>query len=123
MLVTTSYNQLLEAQTAIKNLNESNPTIFNKFLKVIKLTRQMQFGYQYMGTLIMDEDPSISMPKSQDDYVLSVYQKEIEALKADRNFYDLKKLLSNYKLVSYKNISKLVLGENPKMLVGPIVIR
>jgi hypothetical protein len=83
----------------------------------------MQFGYQYMGTLIMDEDPSNSMPKSQDDYVLTVYQKEIEALKADRHFYDLKELLNQYKLVSYKNISRLVLGENPKVLVGPIVIR
>jgi hypothetical protein len=123
MLVTTSYNELLNAQTAIKSLYDSNPTILNKFLKVIKLTRQMQYGYQYMGKLIMDEDPSYSMPTSQDDYVLSVYQKEIEKLKADRHFYDLKELLSKYKLVSYKNISRLALGENPKMLVGPIVIR
>ncbi|WP_047986489.1 hypothetical protein [Ornithinibacillus californiensis] len=123
MLVTTSYNELLDVQTAIKNLNDSNPTIFNKFLKVIKLTRQMQYGYQYMGTLIMDEESDKSMPTSQDDYVLSVYQTEIEKLKADCHFYDLQELLSKYKLVSYKNISRLVLGENPKMLVGPIVIR
>jgi hypothetical protein len=75
-----------------------------------------------MGSLIMDEDPSKFQPNAQDDYVLSVYQREIEKLKTDNRFFDLKHLLKTYKPVSYVNISKLALGENPRALVGPTVI-
>jgi hypothetical protein len=123
MLIASSYNQLKNAQTAIESLHEIKPSIYSKFLNVIKLTRQMQYGYQYMGSLVMDEDPSDFVPNFQNDYVLSVYKREIEKLKADNKFPDLKELLNTYKHVSYENISKLALGENPKALVGPILVR
>lgn len=123
MLIASSYDQLKNVQTAIESLHEIKPSIYSKFLNVIKLTRQMQFGYQYMGSLVMDEDPSDFVPNSQNDYVLSVYKREIEELKADNKFPDLKELLNTYKHVSYQNISKLALGENPKALVGPMLVR
>ena len=123
MLTTSSYNELKNAQIAIEELNAKKPSIFRKFINIIKLTRQLQFGYQYMGSLIMDEDPDKFNPMSQDDYILSVYYREIENLKTDKKFLDLKKLLKTYKQLSYANISKLALGENPVELVGPTLVR
>lgn len=123
MVLSSSYNELKNAQIAIENFIATKPSIYQKFLNIIKLTRQFQYGYQYMGSLIMEEDDSKFRPSSQDEYVLSVYQTEIEKLKKDHKFFDLKELLNNYKKISYVNISKLVLGENPQALVGPVVIR
>lgn len=123
MIVTSSFNELKDTQMAIENLNATKPSIYRKFLNIIKLTRQFQYGYQYMGSLIMDEDSSKFHPMSQDDYVLSVYHREIDKLKTDNKFFDLKQFLKTYKQVSYANISKLALGESPKALVGPTVIR
>ncbi|MFF2447163.1 hypothetical protein ACFVSW_08660 [Neobacillus sp. NPDC058068] len=123
MLTTSSYNQLKSAQIAIGKLNSTKPSIYRKFINIIKLTRQLQFGYQYMGSLIMDEDPGKFNPRSQDDYVLSVYYREIENLKTDIKFLELKQLLKTYKQISYANISKLALGENPEALVGPTLVR
>ncbi|NRD77355.1 hypothetical protein HPT25_07560 [Bacillus sp. BRMEA1] len=122
MLVSSGFDELKEAQMAIANLNKTKPSIFQGFLNIIHLTRQMQFGYQYMGALLMDEDPSEFLPNVQDDYVLSIYHHEIDKLKADQRFPELKQLLSTYKPLSYANISKLALGDNPKELTGPTVI-
>jgi hypothetical protein len=123
MIIASSYDELKSVQNAIENLNATRPLIYQKFINIVKLTRQFQYGYQYMGTLLMDEDSSKFHPLSQDDYVLSVYHMEVEKLKTDHKFKDLKQVLKMYKQVSYAKISKLALGENPKALVGPTIIR
>ncbi|GGB46459.1 hypothetical protein F3157_10785 [Virgibacillus dakarensis] len=123
MLVTPSISDLLSAQQAIESFKRTKPMLYRRFMNVIHLTRQLQYGYQYMGCLIMNEDPSRFRPMSQDDYVLAVYQQEIEKLKEDRNAQDLKQLLDSYRQIGYPAICKLILGTNPKILVGPVVIR
>ena len=123
MLVAPCLNELVTTKKAIEKLNETKPTLFRKFMNIIQLTRQLQFGYQFMGTLLMDEDPSGYYPSFKDDYVLSVYKREIENLKKDTRFQDLQQLLASYKKISYSNICKLALGINPKVLVGPTLIR
>ncbi|MDR9796844.1 hypothetical protein Q4O60_10270 [Aeribacillus pallidus] len=122
MIIDSSYNELKNAQTAIENLKATTPTIYRKFLNIVHLTRQLQYGYQYMGSLLMDEDPDRFQPKFQDDYVLSIYHQEIEKLKKDKRFPELKQLLQSYKHISYTNISKLALGEKPAALIGPAVV-
>ncbi|MGC4378378.1 hypothetical protein WD019_15855 [Fictibacillus sp. Mic-4] len=122
MLIASSYDELKNAQLAIEKLNATKPSIHKKFLNVIRLTRQLQFGYQFMGSLLMDEEPGKFQPRCQDDYVLSIYRQEIEKLKTDERFSELKQLLDSYKQISYANISKLALGEEPAALVGPTVI-
>lgn len=123
MIIASSYDELIDVQIAIDNLNTTKPSIYQKFINLVKLTRQFQYGYQYMGTLLMDEDSSEFHPISQNDYVLSVYHAEVEKLKRDNKFIELKQVLKMYKQVSYAKISKLALGENPKALVGPTIIR
>ena len=122
MVTASNYTQLKNAQIAIEKLQVTKPSIYKKFINIVKLTRQLHCGYQYMGSVIMDEDPSDFYPGSMDDYVLSVYQQEIEKLKTDDKFLELKHLLNKYKQISYANISKLALGENPQALVGPTLI-
>jgi len=122
MLVSANYEDLLDAKMAIENLSETKPSIYHMFLNIIELTRQLNFGYQYMGALLMEEDPSEFKPVGQDDYVFSVYQEEIEKLKRDEKFSELKQLLKEYQQVSYANISKLALGKPPRELAGPTVI-
>ncbi|MCM3567056.1 hypothetical protein [Neobacillus mesonae] len=122
MLVSSGYEELKDAQMAIANLNAEEPTIYQKFLNVIHLTHQLQYGFQYMGALLMDEDPSKYVPEFQNEYVLSIYQQEIDKLKTDKRFPELKHLLNSYKQISYANISKLALGEKPRELVGPKII-
>lgn len=72
MLVTSSFSDLMKAKGEIEELKTSMPTVYNKFLHVIHLTRQMHFKFQYMGCLIVDEEPSEFLPNVQDDYVLSL---------------------------------------------------
>ncbi|MEH7374484.1 MULTISPECIES: hypothetical protein [Bacillaceae] len=122
MLVSANYNELKDAKIAIVNLSATKPSIYDKLLNIIELTRQLNYGYEYMGSLLMDEDSSQFKPIAKDDYVLSVYHREIEKLKKDPKFFELKQLLKEYRQVSYANISKLVLGKNPRELVGPTVI-
>ncbi|MGY0693903.1 hypothetical protein ACW2QC_14130 [Virgibacillus sp. FSP13] len=123
MLATSSINELLCAQREIENFKMAKPALFQKFMNAIHLTRQLQYGFQYLGCLILDENPSEFRPDAQDDYVLSVYQQEIEKLKEDSKAHDLKQLLSTYQQIGYGKICKLALGINPKVLVGPAVVR
>lgn len=123
MVISTNLFELKHAQEAMEELQATKPSIFQKFMNIIQLTRQFQYGYQFMGSLIMDEDPIKYHPMSQDDYVLSVYLGEIEKLKKADQFAELKQLLRQYQNLSYFIISKLALGESPKALVGPTVVR
>lgn len=123
MIAEPCYQELIHAKRAIDYLHSTKPALYNKFFNLIQLTRQLQYGYQYMGALIMDEESTKCCPTAQDDYVLSIYLKEIEKVKADNKFEELKSVLASYKKITYTNISKLVLGDNPSSLVGPIVVR
>lgn len=123
MLVNSSIHELLDAQQSIEAFRKNEPIIYKKVMHMIYLTRQLQFGYQYMGCLLMDENPDKFQPVIQDEYILSVYQQEIEKLKQDKMVHDLKQLLSSYKQISYYVMCQLMLGTNPKLLVGPTVVR
>ncbi|MDY0394382.1 hypothetical protein RWE15_07855 [Virgibacillus halophilus] len=70
----------------------------------------------------MEEDAARFEPSHQNAYVLSVYQQEIDKLKKDQSAEDIRGLLSSYKKLGYANISRLALGTNPRILVGPVVV-
>src|SRR5699024_12857850 len=99
------------------------PALNKKYDNINQLTYQIQFKFQYIGSLIMDEYPTKHCPKVQDDYVLNVYQTEIKKLKADDEVLNLKQLLAEYKQLGYAKLSDLVMGKNPEILVGPAVVR
>jgi len=123
MIMTSSFNELMQAKHAIEELKTEKPVVYKKFAHIIHLTYQLQFKFQYMGSLIMDEDSTKHCPKVQDDYVLNVYQTEIKKLKADDEVLNLKQLLAEYRQIGYAKLSDLVMGKNPEVLVGPAVVR
>lgn len=122
MLITASINELVSAQKAINDLKTEKPEVYTNFTNIVLLTRQLQFKYQYMGCLIMDEEAESYCPSQKTDYVVNVYHQEIEKLKAQTKIAEVKELLSEYKQIGYSNLCKLVIGENPRLLVGPQVV-
>ncbi|MCM3759914.1 hypothetical protein M3212_03825 [Alkalihalobacillus oceani] len=124
MLTVSSYQEVHTAKEAIERFRQAKPGLFQKFLNVIHLTRQLQYGYQYMGALIMEENAAEQFqPQAQADYVLAVYKREIEQLKADSKIQELKQFLAANRQVSYAHLSKLALGIEPEGLIGPIWVR
>ncbi|MBP2078346.1 hypothetical protein [Oceanobacillus polygoni] len=122
MVITTNLNELVSAKEAIDELGHTKPELFQRFINVIQLTRQLQFNYQYLGCLIMDENPDKCTPTIRNTYVFSVFEQEIDKLKADTKIIELQDFLASYKQIGYANLCKLVIGENPRFLVGPQVV-
>ncbi|UOQ49746.1 hypothetical protein MUN88_06610 [Gracilibacillus caseinilyticus] len=122
MIVTSSFQDLHVVKTDLAKLQGDYPNQFTKFINAIKLTRQLQYGFQYMGCLIMGEDAHRFLPQAQTSYVLSIYEREMEKLKKDVDFSEVRQLLWNHKQISYDNICKLALGNKPEFLVGPVLV-
>ncbi|PLT33427.1 hypothetical protein [Bacillus sp. V5-8f] len=123
MITITSHDELKETKQAIDNLKNSYPGLFEKLVDVVNLTRALQFKYQYMGCLIMDEDPSHCAPNFVQGSVLRLYKKEVQKLKEDMDASVLKETLNNFRETGYANISLLILGMTPESLVGASIIQ
>src|SRR5699024_1101258 len=101
MIMTSRFNEVMQAKHAIDESKTEKPVVYKKYANISHLTYQLQFKFQYMGSLSMDEDSTKHCPKVQDDYVLNVYQPEIKKLKADDEVLNLKQLLAEYKQLGY----------------------
>ncbi|SFL53333.1 hypothetical protein SAMN04487943_10297 [Gracilibacillus orientalis] len=123
MLISANKKNLQDVQYAIQDLKAEDPAQFVQFKNVISLTRQLQYSFQYLGCLIMDEDASEFSPEVQNSYVLSIYQQEIDKLKKEYCLDKVQQLLATYQEVSYHHICKLILGKEMEMLIGPMVVR
>jgi hypothetical protein len=122
MITLCSQNELREAQNAIKNLEQSYPELFEKLLDVINLTRAMQLTYQYMGCLIMNEDPGNSHPQFIYRSVIRLYKKEIQKLTEDKDIEVLRDTFNAFKNAGYARMSQLALGKSPESLAGSSAI-
>ncbi|RFU60443.1 hypothetical protein [Peribacillus glennii] len=123
MITLTSHNELKETKNAIENLKTSYPVLFEKLVDVVNLTRALQFKYQYMGCLIMDEDPNYYAPNFVQGSVLRLYKKEVQKLKEDLDSPVLKQTFHDFRDTGYANISLLILGMAPEALVGANIIQ
>ncbi|WP_299094081.1 hypothetical protein [uncultured Metabacillus sp.] len=123
MMLVTSQAELTSTNDALQTLKKDFPTLFQKLMHVVNLTRALQFNYQYMGCLIMDEDAEHYTPSFVYGSVLRLYKKEVQKLRDDENFDRINKFLSHYKKIGYAKISLLILGHSPETLVGPSSIK
>ncbi|RLQ94051.1 hypothetical protein [Falsibacillus albus] len=123
MLALSSRDQLQEAHDSLQALKGSEPELFGHFLHVVNLTRQLQFKYQYMGSLIANENPLRFHPKNVEDSVMALYHAEIEKLKAADANHTLRGLLKDHAEGGYAKISLLILGNPPESLVGFSIIK
>lgn len=117
MIAISNLEDLHSIKEALERINKYQPNLFEKWLHVINLTRQLQFRYHYMGCLLTNEDPGRFVPKCAPS-VLSLYKSEIAKLKEDKEAETLLQLLHDYSKVGYSQISLLTLNQNPESLVG-----
>lgn len=118
-----SIDELTAAKDSLEKLRKNYPQLFEKFLHMIHLTRALQFKYQYMGCLFMDEDPEEFAPVSVPESVLNLYHSELQKLKDDPNSGELKEIFSKFSNHDYGRICLLLLGSRLESLVGPAVVR
>ena len=108
---------------ALENFKIEYPILFKKLLHIVNLTRAFQFKYQYMGCLIMDQDPANYSPNFVHGSVLRLYINELHILKDDQDSQVLIHTFAGIRNVGYAKISHLVLGSTPDSLVGSSSIK
>lgn len=123
MVTLSSVDELQTAEKEVENIKNSYPELFKKILHVVGLTRAFQFKYQYMGCLIMDENPNDYAPEFVMPSVISLYKAEIQKLKDDPSIQILRKTFANYESIGYAKVSMLVLGQSPESLIGASYIK
>ncbi|WHY57400.1 hypothetical protein [Peribacillus simplex] len=123
MITLSSVDELQATEAALEKIKYSYPELFNKLLHVVALTRALQFKYQFMGTLIMDENPNENTPEFVMPSVIGLYIEEVQKLKDDPNIQVLLQTFSQIKNIGYAKISMLVLGKSPESLLGASYIK
>lgn len=123
MITLSSIDELKATKEAIEKLKKDYPNLFEKLLEIVNLTRAFQFKYQYMGCLIMNEDPGQNAPNFVYGSVLRLYKKELQKLKDAQDSEVLKQIFSEFRNTGYAKISLLILGMKPESLVGSSSIR
>ncbi|MFF2501208.1 hypothetical protein [Peribacillus sp. NPDC058075] len=123
MITLSSVDELMATEAALEKIKYSYPELFDKLLHVVALTRALQFKYQFMGTLLMDENPNEYTPEFVMPSVIGLYIEEVQKLKDDPNIQALLQTLSQNKNIGYAKISMLVLGKSPESLLGASSIK
>ncbi|MCQ6267571.1 hypothetical protein M1K46_18205 [Fictibacillus sp. WQ 8-8] len=122
MITLCSHSELKEAKESLENLERTYPSLYEKWVHIINLTRALQFKYQYMGCLIMNEDCRRYSPEFVQGSVIRLYKSEIEKLLSDKDIEALRKTISSCPNAGYAKISLLALGRTPESLVGTSAI-
>jgi hypothetical protein len=123
MITLSNVDELQASETALEKIKYSYPELFNKLLHVVALTRALQFKYQFMGTLIMDENHNEYTPEFVMPSIIELYIEEVQKLKDDPNIQVLLQTFSQSKNIGYAKISMLVLGKSPESLLGASCIK
>ncbi|RSL35221.1 hypothetical protein D7Z54_01210 [Salibacterium salarium] len=118
MIALSSIEELQAAKNKIEQLNLFSPNLFDNLVHVVTLTKQMQLRYEYLGSLIMEEDSNRFVNQHIRTSLLELYQKEVQNLKHHPEDQEVEQLFSMYRSIGYKNICKMVLGESPESLKG-----
>ena len=123
MTTICSHEELISTQEALEKIEKSYPALFEHLLHIVNLTRSLQLRYQFMGCLLMDDDPGKNRPPYLHQSVLELYIKEIQKLKENPDFPVIQKTFSSYKKIGYAKMSLLLQGTAPETLTGLTVIK
>jgi hypothetical protein len=118
MIAMTSLDNLYHAKQAAEQLKTQYPDKYQELFHLVSLTRQLQFRYQYLGSLLTDEAPGKSAPVHAWESVTDLYLHEVNKTKNSGNPNVLKSLFLKYKDCGYDNICLLMLGNSPEYLKG-----
>ncbi len=118
MIALTSLEKLYEARHAGDQIKTQTPGLYEDLIHLVSLTRQLQFRYQYLGSLLTDENTEKSAPVHAKQSVISLYLQEVNDFRSSEYAEVIKKLFLNYKDCGYNNICLLLLGKSPEELKG-----
>lgn len=118
MITLSNKQELTTTKEAIDQLKEDCPQLYAKLLHVVHLTRTLQFKYQYLGSLILEEDSNSSRPQFIYSSILRLYKSEVQKLKDDENHFKIKSIFKQNKHTGIAKICLLVIGHTPETLIG-----
>lgn len=118
MVTLSSLRELTTAKEAVEGLKNEYPCLFEKLLEMVYLTKAFHFKYEFMGALLMDEDPGEYVPQFVQKSVLRLYKEEIQKLKNDVEFPAIKQAFVHCERTGYAKLSLLIQGMTPESLVG-----
>lgn len=123
MITLSSIDELNETKKALEQLKNEYPNLFKRLSDLVNLTRAFRFEYQYLGSLIIEEDSTEYAPKFVHESVHRLYKREVQKLKADVYFSFIKQIYNEFRRIGFSKISLLVLGMEPESLVGASSIK
>ncbi|MDN4527375.1 hypothetical protein [Fictibacillus fluitans] len=122
MITLCSHEELKKAKEALENIERSCPDLYEKWVHIINLTRALQFKYQYMGALIMNENCRRYAPEFCQGSVIRLYKSELAKLTSDENIDTLRNMISTFNNADFAKISLLAIGRSPESLMGTSAI-
>lgn len=118
MIALASLDELQKTKLACEQIHTKYPELFESISHLVSLTRQLQFQYPYMVSLLIGEDASLYTPKHTRESVLALYHDEVNRLKTSKYLSVLRQFFLKHKHCGYDNISLIILGRTPEYLKG-----
>ena len=122
-MMVAGMNELHEAKKDVEALKQDYPELNEQLIHVTSLTRQLQLKYGYMGSLLRDKELPDYEPQFVRDSILSLYQEEVQKLKAHPNIVQLKDIMKKHRQISDSKLFLLILGAKPELLQGSTIIK
>lgn len=116
-------NDFYRAKEDLEALKQEHPALYDHWLHVVSLTRQLQIKYGYLGSLLMEEECLECKPEFVRESVLSLYQEEVGKLKAHPEIYHVKEIIEKNRNIGDSKLFLLMLGAKPELLQGSTIIK
>jgi hypothetical protein len=117
----SSIQDLRKAQAGVDKFKSGYPNTFYRLLHLVNFTRQLQFKYEYLCGLMLDNDTYANRfaPHFVQRSIIDLYKDEIEKIHKHPEGLDaLKKLIDANKEIGYENFCLLVRGKTPEEIKG-----
>ncbi|WP_141430645.1 hypothetical protein [Bacillus sp. 03113] len=123
MITLPSLGDLNKTKDYLREVQQFHPEFYEKLLYIVSLTRQLQFKYAYLGSLIKDKDPMDNSPSNVNGYVLRLYNQQVQKLKDKQDNALLNQIFADPYEVGFAKICLLILGRAPESLLGSSIIK
>ncbi len=121
MKTISSIQDLRKTQADVEKFKADYPNTYYRLLHLVNFTRQLQFKYEYLCGLMLDDDQYAShfAPHFVQRSIIDLYKSEIEKIHKHPNGLEaLEKLMNAHKEIGYENFCLLVRGKTPEEIKG-----
>lgn len=121
MKTISSIQDLRNAEADVAIFKKKHPDTFYRLLHLVNLTRQLQFKYEYLCSLMLGSthDAERFAPHFVQRSIIDLYKNEIEKIhKHPDGLQDLEQLIKVHREIGYENFCLLVRGKTPEEIKG-----